>query len=301
MRRAAILGLALAHAGCGGSPALPAEPALVSVALMRGFAEPVAGGTPPRLVALLDATAPMGARDDSGIDHLEAARTSSARWLDALPEQTPVELRVIGGVREAGCTSPARLVADADTPRDAWLGGLESLSPAGEGSLADALFDLATAIPRSDPTPLRVVAWSALRDTCGISLCDAARQLARRGGYLDLVVLGDAPVPRCLAEIEVAAARVPPAALREVGFRVERVGREPAVVACSEAGGLPVAVGPGVARLVVGLEPPLVLERGFPAASRWVLEIVDFPALDPPARHWRWRDLAAPEARRDAP
>jgi hypothetical protein len=62
-----------------------------------------------------------------------------------------------------------------------------------------------------------------------------------------------------------------------------------------------VAVGPGVARLVVGLEPPLVLERGFPAASRWVLEIVDFPALDPPARHWRWRALAAPKVQRDAP
>jgi hypothetical protein len=147
-----------------------------------------------------------------------------------------------------------------------------------------------------------VVAWSALRDTCGASLCDAARELARRGGHLDLVVLGAAPVPECLAEIEAQAAREAPAPPQPpVPFRVERLGREPAVLACSESGGLPVALSAGVARLAVALDPPLVLERSFPAGSRWVLEIVDFPALDPPARHWRWRAVEPPVSARRAP
>jgi len=294
MRRTALLALALA--GCASAPAAPVEPALVSVALMRGYAAPVVPKAPPRVVALLDASTAMWERADTGIGHFEAARVSAARWLDALPEGTPAELRVLGGLRGAGCATGARVVAGPEVPRDAWLGALEGLSPAGQGSLAEGIFDLAEEIPGSDPTPLRVVAWSALRDTCGASLCDAARELARRGGHLDLVVLGTAPVPECLAEIEATPPRVPLAAPQHsVGFRVERLGREPAVVGCSEAGGLPVAIAPGTARLVVALDPPLVLERSFPANSRWALEIVDFPALDPPARHWRWRALEAPE------
>ena len=31
------------------------------------------------------------------------------------------------------------------------------------------------------------------------------------------------------------------------------------------------------------------VERNFPPGARVVLEVLDFPALDPPERRWRWQ------------
>jgi hypothetical protein len=81
-----------------------------------------------------------------------------------------------------------------------------------------------------------------------------------------------------------------------VGFSVESVGADPAVLVCGESGGLPVRLAPGAAAVVVSLDPPLRVESNFEPGTRWVLEVVDFPGLDPPERHWRWKAAVASEA-----
>jgi hypothetical protein len=297
-----IIGLALALSACAAPPPVPLEPALVSLSVMRGFATPLPGPAPPRVVALVDATAPMATRDAQGSARFEAARAAALRWLGALPEATSLEMRAVGGARGDTCSSRPHALAEPGAARDAYRAALGRLAPAGQGALAEALLALASEHAGPAPTPLRVVAWSSLQGECGASLCDAARELAGRGVRLDLVVIGDATVPACLADLEgPSAGFAPPPAAAPVGFRVERVSPEPAVVACSESGGLPVAAPLGATRIVVALEPPLVLERSFPAATRWTLEVVDFPALDPPARQWRWRPLARPGYPGEAP
>ena len=54
---------------------------------------------------------------------------------------------------------------------------------------------------------------------------------------------------------------------------------------------MPVATPFNAARVVVKLDPPLVVERSFPPETRWVLEVVDFPALGTGERQWRWRAM----------
>ena len=185
--------------------------------------------------------------------------------------------------------------------REALYAEVGRLAPLGDASLAEALFDLASELP-ADATPVRVVAWSALRDPCGASLCDAAHALAQHGARLDLVVIGDATIPPCLSDVQLNASlfEVPPAR-SAVGFRVERLGDQAAVWATSEVGGLPVALPGGPARVRVALQPPLVVEREFDPGSRWVLEIVDFPALDLGERQWRWRPIEAATAPAEQP
>ncbi|HEX5066546.1 MAG TPA: hypothetical protein VFY49_10555 [Myxococcota bacterium] len=283
----------LALACAAPPPEPPVQPALVALEVMRGLDTAPAPGDPGRVVALIDSTRSMSQRDPSGVVYLDAARRSAQRWLRDLPSATPVELRAVGGERGMHCASPARALGGPLGASDAaLLGSLDRLAPLGEGSLAEALYDVAEALPGGGATPLRVVAWSALDDGCEASLCSAASALARRGVRLDLVVLGPAPAPSCLGQLELPRVAVEPARTAgPVEFCVERAGPEAAVWGCSKAGGLPVAAPPSAARVVVRLDPPLVVERSFPAETRWVLEVLDFPALGPGERQWRWRPL----------
>ena len=128
---------------------------------------------------------------------------------------------------------------------------------------------------------MRVVAWSALRGPLR-----RARSATRRArwrtaaAHLDLVVLGDAPVPQCLVEIELRRALYPPPAARPaVGFRVERID-DPAVRRYSEAGGLPVEFAAGHRARRRRARSAAGGRASVPADERMVLEIVDFPALE---------------------
>lgn len=298
---AAVAAFAGALACSAPPPPTPTEPALVALEVLRGFDKAPAPRGEPRVVALLDATAAMSRRGAGGVADFAAARAALERWLRALPPDTEVELRAKGGEPTTACASPARRLAGPDPAGDAsLLASLEGLAPGGDGSIAQGLQELAAELDAKHPAPLRVVAWTALRDRCGTSLCDGAQALARRGARLDLIVLGDAEAPECLADLALSGDAAPPTASeRPVGFRVERLEPIPAVVGCSEAGGLPVAVPPGPTRLVVALEPPLILERSFPAGTRWTLEVLDFPTLGRDAREWRWQPYAgtpAPDA-----
>jgi hypothetical protein len=289
-RAAALAALALACAAPPPEP--PSEPALVALELLRGFASAPVASEPPGVIAIVDTTRSMSKRD-SGVALLDAARAGAQRWLRDLPPETMVELRAVGGTRGMHCASPARTLAGPQRAGDPVLPfSLERINAVGEGSLAEALYDVAEAMP-AVATPVRVVAWSALDDGCGASLCSAAAELARRGARLDLVVLGAAPVPRCLLELELPPVAVAPTRpAPAVDFCVERAGPAAAVWGCSKSGGVPVTAPPTAARVVVPLDPPLVVERSFPADTRWVLEVLDFPALGPGERQWRWRPLA---------
>jgi hypothetical protein len=77
---------------------------------------------------------------------------------------------------------------------------------------------------------------------------------------------------------------------------VERTGPDPAILVCGESGGLPVELAPGPADVVVKLDPPLRISRSFEPGTRWVLQVLDFPDLDPPERQWRWLADPAPVA-----
>lgn len=274
-------------------PEPPGEPALVALDVLHGFAVPPAREESLRTVAFLDATQSMSRRDPSGVLYLDAARASARRWLADLPDGASVELRAVGGERGASCGSSARPLTRPGPASDAAVQvALDGLAPVGNASLAAALFDLAGAQSGPVSTPARVVAWTALDDGCEASLCGAADALARRGMRLDLVVLGPAPAPDCLAAVELPDLPfTPPPARSPVGFCVERAGANSAVWGCSEAGGMPVATPFNAARVVVKLDPPLVVERSFPPETRWVLEVVDFPALGTGERQWRWRAM----------
>jgi hypothetical protein len=288
------LSLALLGVACAAPPpAPPSDPAVVALEVLHGLDAAPEAGDATRVVALVDSTRSMSLRDPAGVVYLDAARRSAQRWLRDLPTATAVELRSVGGERGMHCASPARTLAGPQIASDVALqGALERLAPAGEGSLAEALYDVAEGLPVAPSTPIRVVAWSALEDGCGASLCSAAAALARRGVRLDLVVLGPAPAPACLAALELPRVSLEPArAAAPVEFCVERVGPDAAVWGCSKSGGLPIATPPSAARVVVRLDPPLIVERSFPADTRWVLEVLEFPALGPGERQWRWRPL----------
>jgi len=104
-------------------------------------------------------------------------------------------------------------------------------------------------------------------------------------------------VPACLRETTGLAESLPPPTSSDapVHFRIEVARPEPMVVGCSDAGGLPVAAPVGRGTVVVELDPPLRVEAYFAAGRRHVLQVLDFPALDPETRHWRWVD-GKPEA-----
>ena len=297
MKRLGPAALACLSLACAPPPPEPtAEPALVALDVLHGFAAPPAREESLRTVAFVDATQSMSRRDPSGILYLDAARASARRWLADLPDSASVELRAVGGARDASCGSPARPLTSAGPASDATIQiALDGLAPVGQSSLAAALFDLAEAQAGPVTTPTRVIAWTSLDDACQASLCGAADALAHRGMRLDLVVIGPAPAPDCLAGVELPTLPfTPPPARPPVGFCVERAGADSAVWGCSESGGLPIATPLNAARVVVRLDPPLVVERSFPPETRWVLEVVDFPALGSGERQWRWRAMEGP-------
>ena len=64
---------------------------------------------------------------------------------------------------------------------------------------------------------------------------------------------------------------------------------EPPITHCGEINGATLAIPPGSGTLTLDLEPPLRIARSFPPGSDVVLQVIDFPALDPPVRRWRWQ------------
>jgi hypothetical protein len=282
--------LVLSVVACA-SAHLPPKPARLRVELLRGFdAAPAEGAS--RVTLLVDVTRSMASATRAGPRKDVVARAAARRLVIGLPDATVVSLHALGAVGGA-CADP---IHQADVQvglnRFALFERIGALPIRGEGSLSSALHALA----ENGERPGRVVAFTDLGGECESDLCAAAAEFAARGVRLDLVVIGDAAVPECLHEI----ATRPDALLAEDllapaprHFHVTSAARgEPAIRSCGEANAAPVAILPGRGTLELDLEPPLRIERSFPPDSDLVLQVIEFPALDPPVRKWRWRQAS---------
>ena len=287
------LGLALGLA-CAPAPVLPPSPALLEVEVLRGLSpqelQPTSADAP--VAVLFDSTRSMARRTQAGASHSVAARRAVQRFLGQL-ETEPVWLYAMGsGAGPADACQRVYRGARAETPteRPALLSEINGLAARGEASLTASLDGLRADLKAEGQVAgARVVVFSDLGDECGGDVCAAAEALVAAGARVDFVALGETPAPACLSEpkglVDLAP---PPPARTDVHVRVEAQKPEPRVVGCSEAGGLPIEVPPGENAVVVALDPPLRLEANFSPGKRYVLQVLDFPSMDPPTRDWRW-------------
>jgi hypothetical protein len=218
---------------------------------------------PPPIHLLLDVTSSMEAERTEGVTHLRAARHAAERFLHSLPPDADVTLHVLGTGIGSACTPAVTIEGAPDAELARIAGGLPSHS---EGSLASALEAIALRIRTDDRgrAGVRVLAISDLDASCAESdLCDAAVALTAAGADLDLVVIGEAPVPDCLGQVGgdgepplLAADPNPPlrAAFRVTG-EDEQDETPPPVMGV--VGGGAVKIAPGRVRIRVDLDPPV--------------------------------------------
>jgi hypothetical protein len=305
--RARAIAVAFVVAGalsCANEPAPPREFARVSVEVLRGFSpEDVAPrDTTAPVVLLLDATRSMLEPTRQGASHFIAAQRAATRFANDLPSQRAMWLYALGTDDTPDCQRVLRgtraATAAARGPLAEEIAGVR---PQGEGGLASALEAVRDELWRAESlVGARVVVFSDLVPSCGGDVCAAAAKLTAGGARLDVVVVGDAQAPACLREPTGLADNLapPPTTGRPIHYRLEVTKPEGMVVGCSEVGGLPVAAPPGRGTVVVELDPPLRVDATFVPGRRHVLQVIDFPALDPATRHWKWIDgpSAAPAA-----
>jgi hypothetical protein len=284
---------------CASEPAPPADVARVSVEVLRGFAaadlSPGEGTAP--VVVVLDATRSMLEPTRRGSTHFAAAQRAATRFANDLPSQRAMWLYALGSGNASDCQPVFRgSRAQTAAARGPLVEEIGAVRPQGEGSLANALETVRAELWRADALMgSRVVVFSDLVPECGGDVCASAAKLLAGGARLDVVAIGEMQVPACLRETTGLAENLPPPASttdRPVHFRIEVSKPEPMVVGCSDVGGLPVAAPAGRGTVVVELDPPLRVEAYFAPGRRHVLQVLDFPALDPGTRHWRWLDAS---------
>lgn len=290
-RRIALATLAVAGFSACVAPTPP--PAQVTVSLLGGNAAS-APLEPSRVAVVLDAGASMAQLSEFGPSHWIGARRGAERLIGSLPPETRVDLFLVGGDRSSGCEAlvPGLVGADAVATQ------LARATPSGRAPLVATLEQLAASLDE-DTGLSRAVVFTNLSDECGGDLCAVAQHLAARDVRLDLVVIGDATPPECLAAVsyrDLASAPSGWASERSVPFHVNSPSLAPGMHLCGESSAHPLPVPAGLASVMVQLDPPLRVERRFAPGSRWQLEVLDFPQLDPPVREWRWQELP-PEPR----
>jgi hypothetical protein len=221
----------------------------------------------PPIHVLLDLTSSMEASRTGGVSHLRAAQQAAGRFLRSLPADADVTLHVLGSATGSACTPAIPVKAPSDSSPGQGLARVARTLPSrSEGSLAGSLEAIARLLRGEERARVgaRVLVISDLDGSCQErGLCDAAAALSSAGADLDLVVIGEAPVPACLDQIGgdeepplFAAAPLPPI---QADFRVvreeERKGASrPAV---GKVGGAMVNVAPGRVRVIVDLDPPV--------------------------------------------
>jgi hypothetical protein len=242
-------------------------PASVTVAVYGGLAR---GGAPApvaaaRVEVVVDLTRSMLAPAPNGRSRADLARSSAAQLLSSLRDGTEIALRSMGDAASAQCTGSERL-GDPALParREPLVRRLRELTPRSEASLPATLDQVRLDLEREGAARRsRVVVFSDLESSCGGELCSAAERLVASGAWLEVVPLGSAAPPACLAEIRPAPSQPEPelagAAAARPAFRVEQAGGEVGtapLLATGEAGGPPVSVPAGLVKLVVQLDPP---------------------------------------------
>ena len=273
-----------------------APPAEVSIEIFPGFGtrEPIPAAKPERVEVLLDVTTSLRA-DPAGATKFLAARRAAARFVHGLPDTTQLRVRALGLTPGRSCESASLLAARQSTRSHAALAAqIESLVPAGEGSLAVALAELRGVLAEGgDLERTRVVVFSDLGSECGGDLCTATELLLEAGARLDFVVLGDAEAPACFGALVPAepwqeAPGLDPPEYRIVAYDPSPE-REPFLLAKGRADGSQQRVPSGPVTIELGLAPPaligpLVLSPG----TRTRVRVVEFLDLDPPVREWVW-------------
>ena len=247
----------------------PPVPASVRVDVVRA-PSPVLDwdqSTPPPIHLLLDVTSSMQESSSDGITYIQAARQAAERFLYSLSPDVHVTLHVLGTAIGFGCTPAVPVKATPDSSPGEGLAPIARALPSrSEGSLASALQEIARRIRSGEQgrVGVRLVVISDLDDSCGQgSLCDAAAAVASAGADLDLVVIGDAPVPTCLAQVggdeEPPFFKTAPASPTGVTFRVigEATGEEAPLPLVGRVGDAAVKVPPGRIRVGVDLDPPV--------------------------------------------
>ena len=303
---AVAVALAALLAGCAPLPAAPRIPARLSVEVIGGFAEdelvPLAELAP--VAVLVDSTASMARGEAGAADHARAARRAAARLVEGLSDERRVWLYAMGAETAGNRCRPPVLVgrAESEPQRRLLLDRLSRLRGWGESDLAASLDTLRAELEPAETAGARVVVFSDLSNECGGDLCAAAARLVEAGARLDVVVIGARPVPACLEGLEAPVPEAPLVARQRapVHYRLELRDPSPVVVGCSDAGGTPVAAPVGPATVVVELDPPMRIDGHFVSGRDYLLQILDFPSLEPHTRRWRWQDapLDTGEARR---
>ncbi len=295
LRRVQTLWLAGLALGCG-FPRHAPPPARLSVEVLSGAPRALPAPGRPSLVVLVDESESMRQRLSAGGTRAAAARAGAASLLRGAPPGSELSVRVLGG---DGVCDAGTAIGSTDPEILARL--VSRLEPRGASSLAAALDAVRAGLhDRDRATRTRVVAFTDLEPRCGGDLCAAAGALVDAGSALDLVVLGGRSAPLCLAQVEAPAG--PPSALERAapppGFRVEAEGDpEPRVLVQGVAGDPVTTLPPGAARIVLALDPPLVLGP-FDLASGTLtrVRVVDLPRLGPGGRAWHVETVPAGEA-----
>jgi hypothetical protein len=286
---------------CASPPAEPAAPAHVSLESYLGMPAPAARATGPprRFDILVDLTESMGRAGADGISRASRASSQASDLLLSLPQGTEITLRAQGHRAEASCALPERLAGPAiPTLRMPLAQQLEGLKPRSEGSLAAALAQTRLELERDEAVQrTSVVLFSDLESRCGGDICAEAEALVEEGARLEIVALGEAPLPACLEEFQASrwnprrqaprSATAPPRfVIHANASRGE--GLDPTPLARGRAGEGPVDVPAGLITMVVELDPPETIGpfRVEPGGTAHV-RLLDYPQADPPTRIWR--------------
>jgi hypothetical protein len=292
------------------SETLPERPvkAQLAVELIRGFTgQPVsAPARPERVEVLIDVTASMKTATEPGPGRYVAARNAAVRLVTALPQDSFIGLHALGVAGGDECNPAFRTGhSGPGEARDDLVRRIDELRPAGEASLAQAVEGLRVYLTATETLARsRVVILSDLGKECGGSLCKELGRMIAGGARAELVVFGEARLPSCIEDFEIAGSwhvdTEPPA----MHFRVEAVDdppdAAPSTTAVGLVGGEPIAIAEGAVRVFVGFDPPAEfgpVELAPGTTTR--LRILDFPALDPPVREWTWETEGVTATRAD--
>ena len=292
------------------SEALPERPleAQLAVELIQGFTgRPVpAPARPERVEVLIDVTSSMEAATEPGPGRHVAARKAAMRLVTALPRDSFIGLHALGVAGGDECNPAFRTgYSVAGEARDDLVRRIDELRPAGEASLARAVEGLRVYLTVMETLARsRVVILSDLGEECGGDLCEELARMIAGGASVEFVVFGEARLPSCIGDFEIAGSWHVEAEPPVMHFRVDAVADSadaaPSATAVGLVGGEPVAIAAGAARVFVDFDPPA--EFGpvdLVPGTTTRLRILDFPALDPPVREWTWETEGGTATRAD--
>src|SRR5262245_10293210 len=217
IRRLALL--PLLFAACVSSAP---EPGRISVEVYQGFGRGAAGSFLPSVELLVEATPSMDAVVAGSATRLQVAQAKAVELLASLPAGSQAGVSALGAAPGAECGSGERL-SPLRAARDPELSNaLVGLRAASEGSLASTLVALANdLVSQGRARDTRVGLFSDLDGSCGGDLCAAAALLVATGAWLDVALVGEAPIPACLSQLRPSA--------EQPGALVRALTRPPAV------------------------------------------------------------------------